>query len=63
MLAAAGTNPCPPTCLPACHPLPCPQRFVHVGLVPAVYRYQALAKALRRSHDAEDDDVPLEEQA
>ena len=52
--------------LPAClrpHLVPL-QRLVHTGLVPAMYRYQALAKLLKRSHDAEDDDdTPLEDQA
>lgn len=38
--------------------------MVRVGLLPAVYRYQALAKTLRQgSEDEEDDDLPLEERA
>ena len=44
------------------------QRLAHVGLLPAVHRSQALAKALRRTRDAaggsdDDDEAPLEEQA
>jgi len=37
--------------------------MVRVGLLPAVYRYQALAKTLSRSAGEEDEDVPLEEKA
>jgi hypothetical protein len=41
------------------------QRWVHVGLLPAVYRYQALAKMLKRSSNIgeEEDEQPLEDQA
>lgn len=39
------------------------QRMVRVGLLPAVHRYQALAKTLRRSGGEEEEDVPLEEKA
>lgn len=45
-------------------PVPVPQRMVRVGLLPAVYRYQALAKTLRQgSGEEEDDDTPLEDRA
>lgn len=38
--------------------------MVRVGLLPAVYRYQALAKTLRQgSGEEEDDDTPLEDRA
>ena len=37
---------------------------MHVGLLPAVYRYQALAKALKRAAgEEEEDDAPLEDHA
>lgn len=38
------------------------QRLVHTGLAPAMYRYQALAKALKRqvAGEDDDDDAPLE---
>lgn len=43
------------------------QRWVHIGLLPAVYRYQALAKMLKRSSNSgeeeEEDELPLEDQA
>ena len=39
------------------------QRMVRVGLLPAVNRYQALAKVLNRAAGEEDEDIPLEEKA
>ena len=51
------------------------QRLVHVGLLPAVYRYQALGKVLKQSRSAkpgggggggssdDDDDMMLEDKA
>lgn len=51
------------TTFPTSHPSM--QRLIHTGLVPAMYRYQALAKALKRSadDDEDEDEAPLEDTA
>ena len=62
--ATANPSTHSPTPVPG-HPPPL-QRAIHVALMPAVHKHQALAKLLARKKDQEgeeDDEAPLEEQA